>query len=448
MEDPAGSSMLLQILWLLFLTGVNAFFACAEMAIVSVNKNKLNMRAEEGDKKAKQVLQLVKEPTKFLSTIQVAITLSGFFASGSAATGISKQLGGVLAAFNVPYSANIAFVVITIVLSYVTLVLGELVPKRVALQNTEKISMFVVGPVSVVSKIASPFIKLLSLSTNLLLRIFGLHHENLEEQVSEEEIRSMIEAGQENGVFQKYEKEMIESIFEFDDKLADEVMTPRIDVFAIDINDPITDYLDEMLDTRHSRIPVFDGEIDHIIGILYIKDLIVQARKVGFEKVNIRPLLHKPYFIPETKNIDELFKELQVSKQYIAILIDEYGGFSGIVTVEDLVEEVMGPIDDQGDEEEPKIEQVDKDTYLLEGLVTINDVNNQLHLELNSESHDTISGYLLDHIGMIPDEDDKREIQINNVTFRIEAIKDKRIEKIWLHIDKEKVLEPETEEIE
>lgn len=437
MDDPAGSSIPLQLIILFVLIGVNAFFACAEMAIVSVNRNKLNKKAEEGDRKAQKVLELIKEPTKFLSTIQVAITLSGYFASGSAATGISKQLAELLSKLNIPYSTKIAFVIVTVILAFFNLVLGELVPKRIALQNAEKISMFVVGPIQVIGKIANPFIKLLSVSTSLILRILGMHHDKLEEQVTEEEIRSMIETGQENGVFHKYEKEMIESIFEFDDKLAEEVMTPRIDVFAIDINDPITDYLDEMLKTRHSRIPVFDEEIDQIIGILYIKDLIVQARKVGFEKVNIRPLLHKPYFVPETKNIDELFKELQLSKQYIAILIDEYGGFSGIVTVEDLVEEVMGPIDDQGDEEEPKIQQLQKDTYLLEGLVTINDVNSQLHLELKSDSHDTISGYLLDYIGMIPDEDDKREIKIDNVTFRIEEIKDKRIEKIWLHIDNE-----------
>lgn len=446
MEDPAGSNIFLQVLLLVFLTALNAFFSCAEMAIVSVNKNKLNMKAEQGSKKAKRVLDLISEPTKFLSTIQVAITLSGFFASGSAATGISKHLGVVLSNLGVPYGAKISFILVTIVLSYFTLVFGELVPKRVALQNAEKISMIVVAPIQVVSKIASPFIKLLSFSTNLILRILGMHHERLEEQVSEEEIRSMIEAGQENGVFQKYEKEMIESIFEFDDKLAEEVMTPRIDVFAIDINDPITDYLDEMLETRHSRIPVFDGEIDHIIGVLYIKDLIVQARKVGFERVNIKPLLHKPYFIPETKNIDELFKELQMSRQYIAILIDEYGGFSGIVTVEDLVEEVMGPIDDQGDEEEPKIEKIGEDTYLLEGLVMLNDLNNRLHLDISTESHDTISGFLLDYIGMIPDESDKREIRINNLLFRIEEIKDKRIEKIWLHIDRDENPKEEEEE--
>lgn len=437
MDDPEGTSMLLQFLLLAFLTGVNAFFAATEMAIVSVNKNKIHMLAEENNKKAMLVEKLTKESTKFLSTIQVAITLSNFFSSGAAATGVSKELGAFLTSLNIPYGSTIAFAVVTIILSYFTLVLGELVPKRVALQNAEKISMATVGVVNVISKCLSPFIKLLSFSTMLVLRIIGKHDENLEERVSEEEIRSMIEAGQENGVFQQYEKEMIESIFEFDDKLADEIMTSRTDVYAIDVNMPLSTYIDEMIQTRHSRIPVFEETIDNIVGVLYIKDFLLEARKVGFDNVDVRSLIHKPYFIPESKAIDELFQELQVSKKYIAILIDEYGGFSGIVTMEDIVEEVMGAIDDQGDEEEPKIEKIDEGIYMLYGLVPINELNNKLGLEISSEQHDTISGYLLDILGRIPDEDEKNEIQLENLTFKIEEIREKRIEKICLHIAKE-----------
>ena len=436
MDDPEGTSILLQIVLLLVLTGINAFFAATEMAIVSVNKNKLHILAEENNKKAKKVEQLLKEPTKFLSTIQVAITISNFFASAAAATGISAQLGETLTQIGMPYGKTLAFAGVTIILSFITLVFGELVPKRVALQNAEKFSMKAVDVVNGVSRVAAPFVKLLSVSTALVLRVMGKHDENLEERVSEEEIRSMIEVGQENGVFQQQEKEMIESIFEFDDKLADEIMTSRTDVYAIDISLPLSNYIDETIETRHSRIPVYEENIDNIVGILYIKDFLLQARKVGFERVDVRTLLHKPYFIPETKPINDLFKELQESRQYIAILIDEYGGFSGIVTMEDIVEEVMGAIDDQGDEEEPKIEKVDDGVYMLYDLVTVSELNSKLGLEISSEQHDTISGFLLDYMGRIPDEDEKCEVVWNNLTFKIEEIREKRIEKICLHIAK------------
>jgi putative hemolysin len=425
--DPTGQSILFQILFLIFLTAINAFFACAEMAIVSVSKSKINMLAEEGNKKALLVQKLLKEPTKFLSTIQVAITLAGFFASAVAATGISERLSSSLSKYNIPYEHQISIMVITIILSYFTLVFGELIPKRIALQKAEKISLFTVQPIIIASKIASPFVKLLSSSTRLVLRMLGMHHEALEEKVSEEEIRSMIETGQEAGVFNEYEKNLIESIFEFDDILAKEIMTSRTNVYAIDINDPLNEYIDELLATRHSRIPVYDDEIDNIIGILYMKDYFLEARKVGFENVNIKPILHKPYFVPESKNIDELFKELQQSRQYLAVLIDEYGGFSGIVTIEDLVEEVMGPINDMGDLKESSIEKIDNQTYLLNGLIYIDDLNDELGLNIISENHDTLSGFLLDMIGVIPEEDDRRIIKFNNLEFEIMEIKEKRI---------------------
>ena len=433
--DPDPGPIGTQLLLLALLTMVNAFFACAEMAIVSVNKTKIGILADEGSKKAKTVQKLLQEPTRFLSTIQVAITLAGFFSSASAATGISEVLGAYLQRLGIPYGNQISFVGVTVILAFVTLVFGELVPKRIALQKAESISMFVVGPVGVVSIIAAPFVKLLSLSTNLVLRITGMHHEQLEEKVSEEEIRSMIESGKEHGVFNETEQDMIESIFEFDDKLASEVMTSRTDVYAVDINEPLESYLDEMLETRHSRVPVYDEDIDNIVGVLYIKDFLLEARKVGFEKVEVKKLLHRPYFVPETRNIDELFQDMQRAKQYIAVLIDEYGGFSGIVTMEDLAEEVMGPIEDQGDDDEPRIIKIDNSTYILEGLVTIDDLNDELGTEIESENHDTVSGLLMDEIGTIPEENDRRTVQLGNLTFSILEIRERRIEKLKLQVD-------------
>ncbi|WP_130889746.1 hemolysin family protein [Fusobacterium varium] len=432
-ETPGTTNVISQLLFLLILTIANAFFAGAEMATVSVNKNKIKILAEEGNKNAQLLQELLKEPTRFLSTIQVAITLSGFLASASAATSFSYPLNAIMTKLGIPYGETIAIIIVTIILSFFTLVFGELVPKRIALQKAEIVSLFTVKPVLFISKLTSPFIKLLSFSTNFVLQILGMKAENLEENISKEEIRSMVEVGQANGVFNETEKEMINSIFEFDDILASEIMIPRTDVYSIDIDASITEYLDELLSTKHSRIPVYEEDIDNIIGVLYIKDLILEARNKGFENVDIRSILRKPYLVPESKNIDTLFKEMQKSKKYIAILIDEYGGFSGIVTMEDLVEEVMGNIDDEYDDNEPKLEKIDNHIYLVDGIYSIDDLIDNLDIDIISKNHNTISGYLIDILGEIPDDTylDK-EIEVNDIIFKIKSIKENRIDKIEL----------------
>ena len=432
-ETPGTTNVISQLLFLLILTIANAFFAGAEMATVSVNKNKIKILAEEGNKNAQLLQELLKEPTRFLSTIQVAITLSGFLASASAATSFSYPLNAIMTKLGIPYGETIAIIIVTIILSFFTLVFGELVPKRIALQKAEIVSLFTVKPVLFISKLTSPFIKLLSFSTNFVLQILGMKAENLEENISKEEIRSMVEVGQANGVFNETEKEMINSIFEFDDILASEIMIPRTDVYSIDIDASITEYLDELLSTKHSRIPVYEEDIDNIIGVLYIKDLILEARNKGFENVDIRSILRKPYLVPESKNIDTLFKEMQKSKKYIAILIDEYGGFSGIVTMEDLVEEVMGNIHDEYDDNEPKLEKIDNHIYLVDGIYSIDDLIDNLDIDIISKNHNTISGYLIDILGEIPDDTylDK-EIEVNDIIFKIKSIKENRIDKIEL----------------
>ena len=431
--DASELNIYAQLFVLVLLTGVNAFFACAEIAIVSVNKNKMKTLAEEGNKKAKLIIKMLEEPTRLLSTIQVAITLSGFFASAFAATNLSMQLGNFLSGYRVPYSHNIAVIVITVILSYFTLVFGELVPKRIALQKANSISLFVVKPVVFMSNVAAPFIKLLSFSTNVTLKILGMHSDTLEEQISEEEIKSMLEVGKEIGVFDAYEQDLIESIFEFDDTVAREVMTARQDVYCINIDEPLSSYIDELLHSRHSRIPVYKDEIDNIIGILYIKDFIIEAYQKGFNNVAIETLLQEPYFVPETKYIDLLFKELQSSKKYMSILIDEYGGFAGIVTVEDLVEEVMGPIDEEGQAKEPFIEQIERNTYRLHGLVMIDDLSNKIQLPLPDDAHDTVSGLLIDILGSIP-ENPGQQIEIDQMVFIIEKVVNHRIEQCLLKI--------------
>lgn len=432
--DPDGNSILFQLLFLAFLTLVNAFFAGAEMAVVSVNKNRIKVLADEGSKRAALLQTLFEDSTKFLSMIQVAITLAGFFSSASAATGISQVLGGWIAQFGIPYSNTIAVVVVTIILSYFTLVFGELVPKRIALQKAEAFSLFVVQPIYIISKILSPFIKLLSLSTNGFLHLIGMKTENLEEAVSEEEIKKMLETGSENGVFNEIEKEMINSIFSFDDKTAKDVMVPRREVFAIDIEEPLEKILDEILETRHSRIPVYEEQIDNIIGIIQVKDVMIEARKKSFEEVDIRALLKEAFFVPDGKSTDELFREMQKTKNRMAVLIDEYGGVSGILTVEDLVEEVMGEITDEHEEEVVELQKIGEKEYLLDGSILIEELNEKLNLKLETENYDTLSGYLIEELGYIPKDSGQCELDADGVHFKILEVKEKRIRKVWMKI--------------
>ena len=448
MEIPSVNGQIISNLFFLaFLTLANAFFSCTEMAVVSVNKNRMGMLAEKGNKKAKLILKLLEEPTNFLSTIQVAITLSGFFASASAATNFSFVVENWLNPFNIPYTKEISLVLVTVVLSFFTLVFGELVPKRVALQRAESIALFSVKIVYLISKIVLPFIKLLSFSTNLVLKILGVNLENIEEKVSEEEIKSLIEVGQRHGVFNETEKEMITSVLSFDNKIAREIMIPRKNVYSVNIDTPLVNYLDELLEEKHSRIPVYQGDKDNIVGILYLKDFIVEARKNGFENVNISSIMKKPYFVLENKNIDVLFKEFQKRKIFMAILVDEYGSFVGIVTMEDIIEEVMGNIQDVYDEEDPLLEKLSEYTYLVDGFYSLNDLNSKLGLKIDNDEFDTVSGFVIDLIGRIPEENEKLQVNYKNLSFQILSVKEKCIDKIKMTISPEMVEETSEEEL-
>jgi putative hemolysin len=433
--DGSPGNVLLELLLIFVLILINAFFAASEMAIISSNKTKLSILAEDGNEKAKLILKILNEPSRFLSTIQIGITLAGFFASASAATSISDNFSGILKQINIPGSEHISVIVITILISYITLVFGELFPKRVALQKSEELSMLVIKPIIFISKLTKPFVKLLTISTNVLVKVFGLSLHNLEEKISEEEIRSMIEVGEENGVINEIEKNMIDGIFEFDDTLAKEIMTPRTSVFALDITTPVEEMIDQVLEEQYSRIPVYENDIDNVIGVLYMKDLFVHIR--NNDSIDISTILRPAYFVPETKNIDALFKELQVTNNHMAILIDEYGGFSGIATIEDLIEEVMGNIFDEYDEEDDGIKKIDSNTYIVDGLTSIDDINELLDIDLPSDDFDTIGGFVITLLGSIPKEDENNVIEYENITFKIEKLTEKRIEKLKICVNLE-----------
>lgn len=448
-SDSQTSSIIFQLLIIVLLTLVNAYFAASEMAIVSVNKTKLKNLSQSGNKKAALVENLIDEPTAFLSTIQVAITLAGFFNSASAATGISKLLGNALEQLSVPYAQTIAMIVITVLLSFITLIFGELVPKRMALQNAEKFSMFCARPILVISKLLSPFIKILSVSTKIILRLFGMKDDNVEESLSREEIRSVVNSGRENGVFNETETEMINNLFEFDDIEADEIMTPRTDVFCIDVNSPAEKYIDELMKMHYSRIPVYEDTVDNIIGILNIKDFVIEAynHNYNYNDVNIRKILRKPYFVLETHKIDKLFKEMQKTHHHIALLLDEYGGFSGIVTMEDLVEEITGDIADEYDKiDTPDIIKIDDTHYLLDGLAPLDELEDKFSLNVENDDYDTISGFLLDKLGRVLDDGETAKVTYKNFDFDILKVEDKHIEKVKLSINPIKTDENQDEE--
>lgn len=424
-----------QIILLVVLIAINAYFAAAEMAIVSVNKNRIRTLAHEGNKKAITLTKLMEDPNKFLSSIQVVITLAGFLTSAEAAMSFSDEVGGFITKYGIPYGQEIAVVVVTLVLSFFTLVFGELFPKRIAMLHADGIALTVSKSIITISKFFKPFVWLLSIVVTILLKICRQRTDVTNVEYSEDDIVSMLEAGQESGELKEEGKKMITGIFAFDDMLAYEAMTPRTDVFSIDINEPTEEYIDELMELRYSRVPVYEDDSDNIIGILYIKDYLIKARESGFDNVDFRSILRKPYFVPETKKIDTLFYELQTTKQHIAILIDEYGGFSGIVTMEDIIEEVMGNIDDEYDDDEPEIQKIDDMTYVIDGSMDLDDIDEELDINLESDNSETIGGLIIDILGEIPEQGDVGKIvEFERYRFRIDSVRDRRIEQITMTI--------------
>ncbi len=425
-----------QILFIVVLILVNAFFAMTEMAMVSANKVRVNMMAEKGNKKAEKLQRILERPSNFLSTIQVGITLAGFLASAQAATGLAQHLTGFgdRVGFNISESA--AIVVITVILSYFTLVFGELVPKRIALQNSEKIAMATVGVISFISVVFKPFIVLLSFSTNIFARLVGINSETLEEEVSLEEIRSIIEVGREKGVINETERDMLDGIFEFDNRLGREIMTPRTEVEMIEVTEPINNVVSKITNGNFSRIPFYLDEVDNVVGILYIKDLFRQLINKG-KAGNIEDLLRKPYFAPENKYIDDLFKEMQIANAQMAILLDEYGGFSGIVTIEDILEEIVGNIYDEHDVFDEYINKVTDNIYLIDALVSVDDFNDALGFEIETDNADSIGGYVIERLGRVPKKGDS--VFYDGHEFKVQQMSGRRIKVLKLIMDHEKI---------
>ncbi len=437
--DPGRSPLVVQLIILAVLTFINAMYAMSEMALVSSSKAKLKAIAEDtedGDARAERVLKLMDDPNRFLSAIQVAITLAGFLSSAFASYNLSDRFTGWLSGLGLEMSPQVAVVIITALLSYFSLVLGELFPKKLALIDPEKTAMNCVGLVSFTKSLFRPFVWLLSASVNGLCRLFDVHENTNESEYMEEEIINLLETGQEQGEIDESGKDMINSIFDLDDAMAVEIMTPRTDVFMICIDDEPADYIDEFLEERHARVPVYGEDQDDIRGILYLKDFIIEARNVGFDNVKIEPILKKPYLAPEGKKVNELLKEMQQNKQQIALLIDEYGGFSGIVTIEDILEEIVGSIEEEYEDDAPKLERQEDGSYIVDGLFNLEDLSEELGIKFESENNDTVAGFVTDLSGEVPDEDSVgQEFGYENCVFKILSVTDRRIEKIGLTVN-------------
>ena len=433
--DPAGQ-IWLQLLLLLVLIFVNAFFAASEIAVISLNDAKIRKMAEDGHKKAQQILKLTADSSNFLATIQIGVTLAGFLTSATAAQSLAEPLadwfiGTVPAAAGYAGAVEtVSVVVITLIMSYFSLVLGELVPKRIAMKKSEQIALGVSGLLSFISLIFRPIVGLLSVSTNLVLRLMGIDPNETDDNVSEEEIRMMVDAGSEKGTIDHQEKEFIQNVFEFNDIMAGEIATHRTDVTALMTDDTLDEWDEIIHESRHTRYPVCDGSTDNVIGILNAKDYFRITDRTK-EKV-LEEAVHPAYFVPETIKADVLFRDMKNTRNSLAVVLDEYGGMVGIITLNDLIEELVGELNDEPadpENEDPHIEKIDDTSWRVIGNVELCDLEEETGVELASDDYDTLTGLVFDKLGMIPvDGPQNITIELDKLTVHIDKIESHQID--------------------
>jgi len=424
---------------------INAVFACAEIAIISTKGNRLTKLAEEGDKRAQRLLALTEQPARFLATIQVAITLAGFLASAFAADNFSDKLAQWLVSIgaNVPLPTldKICVVVITLILSYFTLVFGELVPKRVAMKNAEKVALAMSGLVSFISKVFAPLVSLLTASTNRILLLFGIDPQAVGEGITEEEIRMMVDEGSEKGAINQSEKEMIQNVFEFDDKSAEDVMTHRTEVSLLWLDESVEDWERTIMESGHSHYPICNETTDNVVGVLRAKDYfrIKEKTRENIMKMAVRPA----YFVPETARLDVIFRNMKKSKNHFAVVLDRYGGMSGIITINDLLEELVGDLgdDDTIPDKPPILERIDSQTWKIHGSAPLELVSKQLNVLLPEEDYETFGDLVFGTLGYIPDDGSTPELEIYGLVIKVAEIKEHQLEKAIVYTEQQPNLE-------
>ena len=428
---PEGNPLGYVIL-LIALIGCNAFFAMSEIAVITFNDAKLKLLAENGDKRAIILKRLTSDSSKFLATIQVGVTLAGLLSSAVAADTFSEYVVALFARTQIAPSVvkMISLILITVLLAFVNLVFGELVPKRIAMNNPEKVSFSVARILLVVSVIAKPFVALLSATTNGVLRLIGIDPNKQNNEVTEEEIRMMIDVGEERGTIEEDEKEMLHNIFEFDDTTAGDIMTHRTEIEGLDINASLDEAIALSVKTGHSRIPVCDGSLDDIVGILNIKDLLnfVGTRPNEFK---ISDYLRKVMYVPESSRCKDIFEDLRRRHLQLAVVVDEYGGTAGIVTMEDILESIVGNIQDEYDHELEDITSLENGEYLIDGMAFLDDISDALDIVFDDAGdYDTIAGYITDKLGRLPDENEKPSIEKDGYVLAVDEVKEHRVSRV------------------
>lgn len=450
--DTDPGSIIIKIVTLFALIFVNAFFSMSEMAIVTLNDNKIDKMASEGNKKAKQIKKLTENTSSFLSTIQIGVTLAGFLTSATAAQSFAEMLSNAIAktpvvdVIPVGIISGFSTVVITLIMSYFSLVLGELVPKKIAMSKPEKMA-FMAAPILVfVAKITRPIVKFLALSTNGVLRLIGIDPHADEEVVTEEEIRMMVDVGGEKGVIEDAQIEMINNIFEFDDIDVADIMTHRTDMVCVDEEEPLSEAVELSIENGFSRIPVFKEDPDNIIGIVYIKDFLKYVGTSLPKSKTVKDMMRPAYYVPETKRCGELFTEMTEKRVQMAVVVDEYGGTAGIVTLEDLLESIVGNIQDEYDQEDEEISIINDTTFEVDGITDIEEVEECTGKTFPEGDYDTIGGYIISVLGFLPQDGEMNEVQFQNVKFTVLNVEERRIGKVKVEILPEEKKEEETEE--
>ena len=421
MEDPGSQTIYLQLFILFLLTLFNAFFSASEMALVSLNRSRVEQKAAEGEKKFVRLLTVLENPNNFLSTIQVGITFISILSGAS----LANDLGAVFAKWmgNSATAQTAGYWLALAMLTYVSIVLGELYPKRIAMNMKENLAVITAPVIIFLGKIVSPFVWLLSASTNLISRITPMNFDDADEQMTRDEIEYILTKSEQT--LDAEEIEMLQGIFNLDEMMAREVMVPRTDAFMVNIEDDINVIMTEILRQNFSRIPVYEGDKDNIIGLIHTKKILAESFTNGFDQLNIRRIMQEPLFVPETIFVDDLLKSLRNTQNQMAILLDEYGGVSGIVTLEDLLEEIVGEIDDETDKTEIFVREIAENTFIVQGSMTLNDFNEYFDLDLSSDDVDTIAGFYLTGLGTIPSQDEKEAYELDNNGFHIVMVNDK-----------------------
>ena len=443
MEDPSSQDLLLQFVLLVVLTFLNAFFSATEMAMVSLSRSRVEQKAEEGDKRYIRLLKVLENPNHFLSTIQVGITLitilSGAKLADSLGELIASWMGNSETAYAVASFLSLAF------LTYISIVFGELYPKRIALNLKDALAIRTVPFIIALGKIVSPFVWMLSASTNLLSQLTPMTFDDADEKMTRDEIEYMLSKSEET--LDADEIEMLQGVFSLDELMAREVMVPRTDAFMVDIQDDTQTIIESILKQNFSRIPVYDDDKDNVIGLIHTKSLLKAGFTDGFDNIVLRKILQEPLFVPETIFVDDLLKEFRNTQRQMAILLDEYGGMAGLVTLEDLLEEIVGEIDDETDRAEVYVHTIGENTYIVQGTMNLNDFNSYFDVELESDDVDTIAGYYLTGIGTIPTTE-KLSYEVESVNKHIiltnDKVKNGRVTKLKVQIQ-EIEAEEETE---